>query len=101
MGMIDDDQERVLLKQKLKGEALATIGAVITAEDLLALRQEASRVYVHKEIINYICDICEATRRQPQIIAGVSPRGTIALMRAAQSWYSTTVIFITSKLRTV
>lgn len=85
MGRIGDLEEIDLLKQKLSGTTIDSIDSVCTKEDIIKMHDEAMQVYVHEELIKYICDICEATRQQDNIVAGISPRGSIALMRAAQS----------------
>lgn len=86
MGMIDGKEERELLKQKAKGEVINDIEAVCTKQDIIEMQKEAENVYVHHELIDYICSICEATREKTDIMAGVSPRGAIALMKAARSY---------------
>lgn len=86
MGMIGDMEEVELLKQKLAGNTIEMISSVCTGEDIVKMQEEVMQVYVHEELIKYICAICEATRNQDNIVAGVSPRGSIALMRAAQSY---------------
>lgn len=86
MGMVSDDEELALLKRKMSGESLDTIEAVCTREDIISMHNEAMKVYVHDELLKYMCKICETTRKDNSIIAGVSPRGTIALMRAVQSY---------------
>lgn len=86
MGMIGGKEERELLKQKAKGEVINNIEAVCTRQDIIEMQKEAENVYVHHELIDYICSICEATRKKTDIMAGVSPRGAIALMKAARSY---------------
>lgn len=86
MGMIGKKEERELLKQKAKGEVINNIEAVCTRQDIIEMQKEAENVYVHYELIDYICSICEATREKTDITAGVSPRGAIALMKAARSY---------------
>lgn len=86
MGIIGDLEEVDLLKQKLAGTTVESVDAVCTKADIVKMNSEAMQVYVHEELIKYICAICEATRRADNILAGVSPRGSIALMRAAQSY---------------
>lgn len=86
MGMIGDLEEIDLLKQKLAGTTIDSIDSVCTKEDIIRMHDEAMQVYVHEELIKYICAICEATRHHDNIIAGVSARGSIALMRAVQSY---------------
>ena len=86
MGMIGKKEERELLKQKANGEVINNIEAVCTRQDIIEMQKEAENVYVHYELIDYICSICEATREKTDITAGVSPRGAIALMKAARSY---------------
>lgn len=86
MGMIGGKEERELLKQKAKGDVINNIEAVCTRQDIIEMQKEAENVYVHHELIDYICSICEATRKKTDIMAGVSPRGAIALMKAARSY---------------
>ena len=86
MGMIGGKEERELLKQKAKGEVINDIEAVCTRQDIIEMQKEAENVYIHHELIDYICSICEATREKTDIMAGVSPRGAIALMKAARSY---------------
>ena len=42
------------------------------------------KVYIHPDVLEYIASISEATREKEDM--GISPRGTIALMRGARAW---------------
>lgn len=55
------------------------LSAVITPQDLLALRAEASCIHVENSLYGYMVDLSRATRNHPDIRLGVSPRGTMAL----------------------
>ena len=48
-------------------------------------RQEAGKVQVSQDLMRYISALVKATRERPDIEAGVSPRGTLALLHASQS----------------
>lgn len=85
MGFPSQDEEKKILERALTGDRLKTIEAVVTGEDILAWRQEASSVSVHNELVTYITDIVKATRNRSDVAAGVSPRGSIALLRCAQA----------------
>lgn len=85
MGMVDNNEEVRLLLQKLSGTTLDDVEAVCTGEDVVAMNKEAMKVFVHEELLKYIVAICDATRNNESIVAGVSPRGTIALVRACQA----------------
>jgi MoxR-like ATPase len=67
---------------------LATVGVhpVATAEDLARARAAVAQVRVAPEVAAYVVDLVRATRVAPSARLGVSPRGAIALVRAAQAW---------------
>ena len=48
------------------------------------MKREAEEVYVHPVLLDYMASISEATRGERG--QGVSPRGTLALMRGAKAW---------------
>lgn len=85
MGFPSQDEEKKILERALTGDRLKALEAVVTGEDILAWRQEASSVSVHSELVTYITDIVKATRNRSDVAAGVSPRGSIALLRCAQA----------------
>ena len=58
--------------------------AVVTAEDVIEMQRVLDTVTLSPEITEYIVAIAEATRNQPNVRLGVSPRGTIALMQASR-----------------
>ena len=43
-----------------------------------------STVFVHNSIRNYIVNIVQATRKNSSIALGISPRGTLALLKSSQ-----------------
>lgn len=55
-------------------------------ESLLAAREELAAVYVHRDIMSYASDICEATRHGKEVLLGASPRAMIALVRVARGY---------------
>ncbi|MDE6405250.1 MAG: AAA family ATPase [Lachnospiraceae bacterium] len=67
------------------GQGLEQVGSVITAGRLMELRAQAENLYVDDRIHEYIICLTEETRREPHIALGVSPRGSIALLRMARA----------------
>ena len=49
------------------------------------MANEVNGVYSSEEILNYITRLCEATRNNPLITLGISPRGALALNRLAKA----------------
>ncbi|HEY6230844.1 MAG TPA: MoxR family ATPase, partial [Pyrinomonadaceae bacterium] len=58
---------------------------VMSAADVLQLQQAVSDVSVDGAIVDYLMRIVAATRASDMLDLGVSPRGTLALFRAAQA----------------
>lgn len=63
-----------------------TVEPVISAQDVPALAKEVAAVYVHPDLVEYITRLVEATRHAEGVALGVSPRGAIALMKAAKGF---------------
>jgi MoxR-like ATPase len=68
----------------------AGVTAVASAEDLAAGRAAVRRVGVTDGVLEYIVDLCRATRAAPSLELGASPRGATALLVVAKSraWLS-------------
>ncbi|MBO4865088.1 MAG: MoxR family ATPase [Ruminococcus sp.] len=60
--------------------------AVMSTDDIAVLMEEAQKVATAPSIRKYILDIVTATRNSEYIKLGVSPRGSIALLRAVKSY---------------
>ena len=53
--------------------------------DVLSLQEESRRVLIEEKLVDYLIQVVHKTRNHPEIALGVSPRGSGALFRAAQS----------------
>ena len=62
-----------------------TIGQVATADDLLAARATVAAVHVDDTVKEYVLDIVAATRENPNVEYGASPRATLAFLDAAKA----------------
>ncbi|MDE7029796.1 MAG: MoxR family ATPase [Lachnospiraceae bacterium] len=83
MGGLSMEQERAMIDRFITAEPLAEIGAVCSAEDIRSLQEQCREVHVHDDLRDYIVALVQATRKNK---AGVSPRGTLALLRASQGY---------------
>ncbi|MGN0513012.1 MAG: AAA family ATPase [Lachnospiraceae bacterium] len=86
MGTPDVSQEVAIINRFLNGNPQDELLSVITREELLQANKEYKQVYIHKDIIDYIARIVEATRKNPNIITGVSTRSTLAMVNAVRSY---------------
>ena len=67
------------------GEGLDQVHSVITVERLMELKKQAETLHVEDNIYEYLVRLTEATRQDPRIALGVSPRGGIALLKMARA----------------
>ena len=75
-----------ILERFDKSSPLETLSPVVTEQELCRAIEELPKVYVCRELMSYITNIVERTRKYPKVILGVSPRGALSLMRAAKGY---------------
>ena len=80
-----DDEWRMLQRRldRLADEVVLT--QVIDAPTLIEMQQAVERVHVSKPIGYYVIDLVAATRTNPKVQVGASPRGTLAVMKLARA----------------
>jgi MoxR-like ATPase len=62
-----------------------TLGPVLEAAEVLELQDAADRVHAEESVLDYLVALVTATRTSPRLRLGVSPRGALALLRAARA----------------
>lgn len=85
MGYPDRDEGIQILRRYLGDHPLLNLEPVCHREEVLAARQLVQSVYVHDSLLDYIMRLTEATRADDGVAMGVSPRGSIALIRGARA----------------
>ncbi len=86
LGYPEKQAELSVLDEYAESSPLDSLGAVCTGEDVVAAQNTVRAVKVSARIRQYIVDIVSMTRESERVRLGVSPRGSLALMRAAQAW---------------
>ena len=84
IGYPDKQTEREILQTRPAHTRLADLKPAMSAEDLVAMQDQTPDVRVDDAIMDYVLAIAEATRRSDDLTVGLSPRGSLALMQAAQ-----------------
>ena len=85
MGYPDHASLVELLPDRQKENPLEHTAPVLTREELLSLQEQVQKVYVSDAVLDYAVSLAEATRADELITLGLSPRGTLALMRMAKA----------------
>ncbi|MCA1032867.1 MoxR family ATPase [Bacillus timonensis] len=86
MGYPTEAEELELLNRLEKTSPIAQLESVISIEELIKLQDEVKEIYVDDTIKQYIVDLVSKTRNHPSVYLGVSPRGSIGLMKSAQAY---------------
>jgi MoxR-like ATPase len=85
MGYPEGDAERDLLRQRNRGPATNGLQPIMRIEEVIDAQSRVAQVRMDDSLVDYIMAVVEATRRSEYLIVGASPRGSLALHRAAQA----------------
>jgi len=85
LGNLTLEEEVKMLNRFENDEPLETLGNVVEAEDIIEIRSLLKEVKIHQDLIKYIARVCEVTRADSGTYMGVSPRGTLALLKASKT----------------
>ena len=86
MGYPDMKSEIEIAKGKSIKSDIEQVRAILNTEALVQMQQVVEQVHIHDHIYTYICRLVQSTRENPYIELGISPRGTLALVRMAKAW---------------
>ncbi len=86
LGYPERDAERAMLDGHAAVSPLQSLGAVCTRAEMVEAAEAVRRVTVSDKVKGYILDLVAESRNNPRVRLGVSPRGALALMNAAQAW---------------
>ena len=78
-------QERDILFMQQHEHPIHSLTPVLTETEVASMRSAVREIYVDPAVGDYIVDIIGATRNNPSLVAGASPRGSLSLMRASQA----------------
>ena len=85
IGYPKPEDEINLTKNQLSGKTFENIESVLTAEDILKMREEVAEVKIVDSVLKYANDIINLTREEKRFVMGASPRAMILLVKAAQA----------------
>lgn len=103
MGYPELQDEIIILKNKQSRDSLKLLKQSTSTMELLQIQEQVEKVHIHEDIYVYIARLAIATREHSLIRLGISPRGSIALVRMSQAaaWLSGRDYVITSDVQLV
>ncbi len=75
-----------ILSKYNSANPLLTLGAVVSADDVLNAARQVNDVFVHNDLLGYAADLVAETRRRNGVVLGASTRASIALIKAAKGF---------------
>ena len=81
-----NDEIQIITAQNTLVHPVEQLEAVTSKEEILKCMEEAVTVHVDEAVMEYLLNLVEETRKNENLAAGISPRGSIALYKAAQSY---------------
>jgi len=85
IGYPDAADEAAVLREDPAASALPNLEPVLTPGEVLAMQALAAQIKFDDKLVSYLLAIVQRTREHEALEVGVSPRGGIALRRAAQA----------------
>ncbi len=76
------EDELAILRGEHRGQE---VQPVVTAAELMGLQRQAEEIFIHDEVYGYIGRLVGRTRHHEYVELGVSPRGTISLVKMAKA----------------
>lgn len=80
-----EEEKRIMNIVKIK-HPVESVEAVISADEFVSIQQEVKEVHFDEKISEYIVQIVNRSRKHNDLELGVSPRGSIAMMKMGQAW---------------
>jgi len=85
LGKMSLEEEIAMLNRFENDEPIYTLSAVCDSSMIIEIRELLKEIRIHQDLIGYIAKVCEATREDSGTYMGVSPRGSIALLKASKA----------------
>ncbi|MGH2449817.1 MAG: AAA family ATPase, partial [Candidatus Limnocylindria bacterium] len=85
LGYPTEREEIHILDAQRVQHPLETLGQVLSADELVAAQSSVRDVHLAGSVKEYVVSVVSATRSHPDVYLGASPRGSLALSRAAQA----------------
>ncbi len=79
LGYPDEQSEYAMLADRRRGDPLAAVTPLISCAELKALQAQVAEVAVSDEVTDYLMRLIRATRQEPRLRLGASPRAALLL----------------------
>jgi MoxR-like ATPase len=81
-----DEEDEILRRRTERKKDVVALQAIISPETFLAMRATVEGVYVDSDVRRYMVDLAAKSRSHRQVAVGISPRGSLALLKLTRAW---------------
>jgi MoxR-like ATPase len=81
-----EEEDEILKRRAERKKDIVDLQAIISPETFLEMRAAVEAVYVDPDVRHYMVDLATKSRYHPQVAVGVSPRGSLALLKLTRAW---------------
>ena len=81
-----EEEDEILRRRAERKKDIVDLQAIISAETFLEMRGAVEGVYVDPDVRRYMVDLAAKSRTHSQVAVGVSPRGSLALLKLTRAW---------------
>jgi MoxR-like ATPase len=85
MGYPDADQEVEIVIQQRERHPLEDVQTVASVDEIIAIQGEVRGIAVEPTVVRYMTEVVRATRLEPRLELGASPRAALVLYRTCQA----------------
>ena len=86
VGYPDEAEEQEILHRMELGDIFdIKVNKVVSPSQIIEMQEAIKKIYIDKDLQNYIVKIVQTTRSEPRIEVGISPRGSIALFKLSKA----------------
>jgi MoxR-like ATPase len=80
-----EEEREILSRRRARRTEEAHVPCIVSRDELIEMQAALEEVHVDASIDEYIVEITRATREDPRVALGASPRGSLALLRLARA----------------
>ena len=81
-----EEEDEILKRRAERKKDVVALQAIISPETFLAMRATVEGVYVDADVRRYMVELTAKSRSHRQVAVGVSPRGSLALLKLTRAW---------------
>ncbi|HEX2992495.1 MAG TPA: MoxR family ATPase, partial [Anaerolineales bacterium] len=81
-----EEEDEILMRRAQRKKDIVDLHAIISPEVFLEMRTAVEGVYVDPDVRQYMVSLATKSRSHRQVVVGVSPRGSLALLKLTRAW---------------